>query len=199
MFTGLVETLGEVASREERGGGLFLMLRVPQGYDAAIGDSISVNGCCLTVTDVSPKGLSFDVVPESVRRTALGDLANGDVVNLERSLRLDSRLGGHLVQGHIDGVGRVIEVVAEGAGKRIAFEVPQVVARFVAEKGSIAIDGMSLTVAACAKTRCEVALIPHTLESTVAGRYVPGTKVNIEADVMARYAARLMEAAGEDR
>ncbi len=199
MFTGLVETLGAVASREERGGGLQLMLRVPQGYDAGIGDSISVNGCCLTVTGVSPKGLTFDVVPESVRRTALGDLANGDLVNLERSLRLDSRLGGHLVQGHIDGVGRVIEVVAEGAGKRIAFEVPQMVARFVAEKGSIAIDGVSLTVAACAKTRCEVALIPHTLESTVAGRYVPGTKVNIEADVMARYAARLMEAAGEDR
>lgn len=199
MFTGLVETLGAVASREDRDGGLQLMLRVPQGYDAGIGDSISVNGCCLTVTGVSPKGLTFDVVPESVRRTALGDLANGDAVNLERSLRLDSRLGGHLVQGHIDGVGSVIEVVNEGAGKRIAFEVPQPVARFVAEKGSIAIDGVSLTVAACAGTRCEVALIPHTLASTVAGRYVPGTRVNIEADVMARYAARLMEAAGEDR
>ncbi len=199
MFTGLVETQGTVAGREQREGGLRLMLRVPQGYDALTGDSISVNGCCLTVTGITPAGLTFDVVPESVRRTALGDLASGDAVNLERSLRLDSRLGGHLVQGHIDGVGRVIEVLPEGEGKRIAFEVPKAIARFVAEKGSIAIDGASLTVAACAGTRCEVALIPHTLASTVAGRYVPGTRVNIEADVMARYAARLMEAAGEDR
>ena len=143
MFTGLVETQGSVASREEREGGLRLVLRVPQGYDAAIGDSIAVNGCCLTVTGVTAAGLSFDVVPESVRRTALGDLAMGDAVNLERSLRLDSRLGGHLVQGHIDGVGRVIEVAQEGAGKRIAVEVPLPLARFVAEKGSIAIDGFS--------------------------------------------------------
>ena len=199
MFTGLVERLGSVGERTEREGGLLLSLRAPGWDDVAVGDSISVNGCCLTVIGAAQGELSFDVVPETVRRTALGDLAAGDMVNLERSLRLDSRLGGHLVQGHIDGTGHVLDVQPEGRGRRIAFEVPPSIARFVAEKGSIAIDGVSLTVAACQGTRCDVAYIPHTLASTVAGRYVQGTRVNIEADVMARYAARLIEAAGEDR
>jgi len=199
MFTGLVERTGVVAAVTPREDGLRFRIAAP-GWESetAIGDSIAVNGCCLTVVERSADGLGFDVVPESVRRTMLGSLAPGDPVNLERSLRLDQRLGGHLVQGHVDGIGRVLEVRPEGEG-RIGFEVPGPIARFVAEKGSVAIDGVSLTVAACAGTRCEIAFIPHTLEVTVAGRYAPGTRVNIEADLMARYAARLIEAAGEDR
>jgi riboflavin synthase len=200
MFTGLVERLGSVLGVTPREGGLRFRIAAP-GWESetTIGESIAVNGCCLTVVELTADGFAFDVVPESVQRTMLGTLKPGDAVNLERSLRLDQRLGGHLVQGHVDGVGRVLEVAREGEGRRIAFEVPAGLAKFVAEKGSVAIDGVSLTVAACAGTRCEVAFIPHTLEVTVAGRYVPGTRVNIEADLMARYAARLLEAAGEDR
>ena len=200
MFTGLVERTGAVAGVTPRAGGLRLALAVP-GWEreVAVGDSIAVNGCCLTVVAITGAEIAFDVVPESVRRTVLGTLAPGDLVNLERPLRLDQRLGGHLVQGHVDGVGAVVTVRPEGQGRRIAFEVPAHVARFVAEKGSIAIDGVSLTVAACAAARCEVAFIPHTLEVTVAGRYTAGTRVNVEADLMARYAARLIEAAEEDR
>ena len=200
MFTGLVERTGIVAAVARREGGLRLTLRAP-GWESetTIGDSVAVNGCCLTVVELTPDGFAFDVVPESVRCTVLGTLAPGDLVNLERPLRLDQRLGGHLVQGHVDGVGVVREVIAEGDGRRIAFELPPGIVKYVAEKGSVAIDGISLTVAACAGARCEVAFIPHTLQVTVAGRYVPGTRVNVEADLMARYAARLIESAGEDR
>mgnify|MGYP003693629143 CR=1 FL=1 len=122
-------------------------------------------------------------------------MACGDRVNLERSLRLDQRLGGHLVQGHVDGVGEVASVAAEGEGRRIAFELPAPLARFVAEKGSLAIDGVSLTVAACDGARCEIAYVPHTLRVTVAGDYVPGGRVNLEVDLVARYIARLLETA----
>ena len=200
MFTGLVERTGIVAAVAPRDGGLRFTLRAP-GWEAdtAIGDSVAVDGCCLTVVERTADGFAFDVVPESVRRTVLGLLAPGDCVNLERPLRFDQRLGGHLVQGHIDGVAVVREVLPEGEGRRIAFDMPQEIVKYVAEKGSIAIDGVSLTVAACAGTRCEVAFIPHTLEVTIAGRYAAGTRVNVEADLMARYAARLLEAAGEDR
>ncbi len=200
MFTGLVERTGTVAAVTPREGGLRLEVRAPGWQDELrVGDSVAVNGCCLTVVGVAREGFAFDVVPESVQRTVLGLLAPGDAVNLERPLRLADRLGGHLVQGHVDGVGRVLEVRAEGEGRRIAFEVPAPLARFVAEKGSIALDGVSLTVAACDGARCEVAFIPHTLEVTVAGRYAPGTRVNVEVDLMARYAARLIAAAEEDR
>jgi len=199
MFTGIVERMGTVAAVAPRDGGLRLALEAPGWTDTAPGDSIAVNGCCLTVVDCNRAGFAFDVVPESVRRTVLGELAPGDRVNLERPVRLDHRLGGHLVQGHVDGIGTVVEVAPEGEGRRIAIEVPESIARFVAEKGSIAIDGASLTVAACAGRRCEVAYIPHTLEVTVAGRYAPGTHVNVEADLMARYAARLLETAREER
>jgi riboflavin synthase len=200
MFTGLVERLGVVAGVALRAEGSRLSLSAPgwQG-SVTVGDSVAVNGCCLTVVVLTADGFEFDVVPETMRRTTLGRLGPGDPVNLERSLRLDQRLGGHLVQGHVDGVGRVLDMRPEGEGRRAAFEVPRAIERFVAEKGSIAIDGVSLTVAACAGTRCEVALIPHTLAVTVAGRYVPGTQVNVEADLMARYAARLVEAAEEER
>jgi riboflavin synthase len=196
MFTGLVEERGTVLSVEPREGGRRLWIGARRVLeDAHLGDSIAVSGCCLTVVEL--KGVSFAVetVPETLRRTTLGDLAAGAPVNLERAMRLDQRLGGHLVQGHVDGVAEVIRMEPEGEGKRLTLELPQTIARFVAEKGSIAIDGVSLTVAACTGSRCEVALIPHTLAVTTAGDYRAGARVNVEVDLMARYAARLLEEA----
>ncbi len=197
MFTGLVEALGTLRGAEPRGDGARLTIGAGGLEGIAIGDSVAVNGCCLTAVAVGAGTLAVDAVPETLRRTTLGALAAGAPVNLERSLRLDARLGGHLVQGHVDGVGQVVEVRAEGEGRRIGFEVPDALARFVAEKGSIAIDGVSLTVAAVRGARCEVAFIPHTLAATIAGSYAPGDRVNIEVDVIARYVARLVAAEEE--
>jgi riboflavin synthase len=194
MFTGLVEEKGTVQKAEPRPGGRRLWIGAQRVLeDARLGDSISVSGCCLTVVERTDDSFAVEMVPETLRRTTLGTLATGDPVNLERAMRLDQRLGGHLVQGHVDGVAEVIRMEAEGEGQRLTLELPRSLARFVAEKGSIAIDGVSLTVAACTGTRCEVALIPHTLEVTTAGDYRPGRKVNVEVDLMARYAARLLE------
>jgi len=194
MFTGLVEETGAIANVEPRPGGRRLWIRAARVVeDLGMGDSLAVSGCCLTVTGLEPGGFCMDVVPETLSRTTLGMLAPGDRVNLERSLRLDQRLGGHLVQGHVDGVGRVRAVVPEGEGRRLTLEIPEELARFVAEKGSLAVDGISLTVARVAGAACEIALIPHTLEQTTAGAYTSGTAVNLEVDLMARYAARLLE------
>ncbi len=200
MFTGLVERLGLVVAAESRGEGLTLRIAAA-GWenDPAVGDSVAVNGCCLTVVANGAGTLVFDVVPESERRTTLAALAPGQAVNLERSMRLDARLGGHLLQGHVDGLGTVVRVVPEGAGRRVTLEVPSPLARFLAEKGAIAIDGVSLTLAACDGRRCDIAFIPHTLDATVAKHYAPGTAVHIEVDLVARYVARLLEAATEDK
>jgi riboflavin synthase len=135
-------------------------------------------------------------VAETLRRTTLGALGVGDGVNLERPLRFDERLGGHLVQGHVDGVGEVLAVAEEGEGRRATFALPAELARYVAEKGSIAVDGVSLTIAGCAGRRFEIAYIPHTLRETVAGRYAAGRRVNLEVDLLARYVARLVEGSG---
>jgi riboflavin synthase len=194
MFTGLVEEMGVLERVEVRPGGRRLWIRAALVLeDAEIGHSIAVNGCCLTVTAVEAGRFSVETVPETLQRTTLGHAVPGDAVNLERSLRLDQRLGGHLVQGHVDGLGEVRAMNPEGEGQRLALELPGSLAPFVAEKGSIAIDGVSLTVARVAGTRCEIALIPHTLAVTIAGRYAPGTRVNVEIDLMARYLARLLE------
>ena len=194
MFTGLIETMGTVASVEARDGGRRLWIEAPSLLEGArIGDSIAVDGCCLTAVALDGGRFAVDAVPETLSRTTVGALSAGDPVNLERPLRLDQRLGGHLVQGHVDGVGAVVSVTAEGGGARIAFTVPPALRRFVAEKGSIAIDGVSLTVAACDDARCEIAYIPHTLAVTTAGRYAPGRAVNLEVDLLARYLARLLE------
>ncbi len=194
MFTGLIETMGTVASVEARDGGRRLWIEAPSLLEGArIGDSIAVDGCCLTAVALDGGRFAVDAVPETLSRTTVGALSAGDPVNLERPLRLDQRLGGHLVQGHVDGVGAVESVTTEGGGARIAFRVPPALRRFVAEKGSIAIDGVSLTVAACDDARCEIAYIPHTLAVTTAGRYAPGRAVNLEVDLLARYLARLLE------
>lgn len=189
MFTGIVESTGRIAPPAGPN-----RIRVETELAAGLktGGSIAVNGVCLTVTGRDGKGFDADVVPETLARTNLGGLGAGSRVNLERPLPAGGRLDGHIVQGHVDGTGTVEAIVAEAAGLRLAVRIPPELGRFVAEKGSIALDGMSLTVAAVEDDRVEIALIPHTLERTVAGEYGPGTVVNVEVDVMARYAARLL-------
>jgi riboflavin synthase len=201
MFTGIVEEMGWVRRIEERPGHprdaqvgrrfWFSAERVLE--DAEVGSSISVSGVCLTVVAVEPGRFGVDAVPETMSRTILGGLRVGDPVNLERPLTLEQRLGGHLVQGHVDGVGEVLAVTPEGDGVRVTIGIPGPLRRFVAEKGSLAVDGVSLTVARAEADRCEVALIPHTLQVTTSGGYARGTRVNLEVDLLARYLARLVE------
>lgn len=200
MFTGLVEEIGRIGAIEERPEGRRLWIEAGRVLeDTRIGDSIAVSGVCLTAVAVEPRRFAVEAVPETLRRTTLGALAMADRVNLERPLRLDQRLGGHLVQGHVDGVGIVHAVTAEGDGRRVTLEIPYELARFVAGKGSLAVDGVSLTVAACDGARCEIALIPHTLQATVAGDYAAGRHVNLEVDLLARYLARMLDEAGTTR
>uniref|UniRef100_A0A832I203 Riboflavin synthase n=1 Tax=Eiseniibacteriota bacterium TaxID=2212470 RepID=A0A832I203_UNCEI len=195
MFTGIVEDIGRVAAIEERPGGRRFWVEAARATeDAAVGDSIAVNGCCLTIVALAPGRFAVEAVPETLARTTIGGWREGERVNLERSMRLDQRLGGHLVAGHVDGVGEVLAVVAEGDGRRVTFRAPAALARFIAEKGSIAVDGTSLTVARVEGDRFEVAYIPHTLAVTTAGAYTPGRRVHLEVDLVARYVARLLEA-----
>lgn len=199
MFSGIVEETGRIAKVEERAGGAGRRLWIAARRvleDARVGDSIAVSGCCLTAVAVEPGRFAVEAVPETLSRTTLGAWREGEAVNLERALRLDQRIGGHLVQGHVDGVGEVRGVSQEGEGRRLGLSLPSGLARFVAEKGSLAVDGVSLTVAAADGAACEIALIPHTLRATVAGSYAPGTRVNLEVDLVARYLARLFDEAG---
>jgi riboflavin synthase len=190
MFTGIVETIGQVV--EWRAG--HLAVRSDLAPRLEVGGSIAVNGVCLTVVDVEGDAFFVDVVPETRRRTNIGQLEAGGGVNLELPLRADQGLDGHLVQGHVDGVARVTGVTEVEMGRELDFELPPDLASYVAEKGSIAVDGVSLTVAGIDDPAgtFRVALIPHTLGRTIAGQYVPGTLVNVEVDVVARYVARLI-------
>lgn len=197
MFTGIVEELGRVAAVEPRPEGRRFWIEAPHvAADAAIGDSIACCGCCLTVVAREGARFAVEAVPETLRLTTLGDWAAGDPVNLERSLRLEQRLGGHLVSGHVDATGTVTAVRPEGDGRRVTLALPAALRRFVPLKGSLAVDGTSLTVAALTDDGCEIAYIPHTLAVTTAGRYEPGRKVNLEVDLLARYLARLLEESG---
>lgn len=194
MFTGLVEDTGVVERIEPRQGGVRLSLR-PRSLRAeelTLGESIACSGCCLSVVDRSGGLVSFDAVPETVRRSTIGSWRPGTAVNLERSLKVGDRLGGHLVQGHVDAVGEILSRAGEGPGIRLVLSLPEVIAPLVAEKGSIAVDGVSLTVAAVARERLEVALIPDTLARTSLATAGPGARVNLEADILARHVARLM-------
>jgi riboflavin synthase len=200
MFTGLIEEIGRIARLESRTDARRFWIAADRALEGtARGDSIAVNGCCLTVLAIEGGRFAAEAVPETLRRTTLGALEEGEAVNLERSLRLDQRLGGHLVQGHVDAVGEVRRVSTEGDGRRIEVAIPAPLAPFVAEKGSISVDGTSLTVAALVEGGCEIAYIPHTLAATVAGRYAPGARVNLEVDLIARYLARLIDAQGIGR
>jgi len=198
MFTGLISDMGAVERLVPRQGGARLTLR-PGAMDVdalVLGESVACSGVCLTVVERGGGLVSFDAVPETLSRTTVGGWRPGSIVNLERALALGDRLGGHLVQGHVDAVGEVLTRVAEGQGARLAISLPAAIAPLVAEKGSIAVDGISLTVAAAGRDRFEVALIPETLARTTLGEARPGTKVNLEADVVARHVARLREFAG---
>jgi len=195
MFTGIIEEKGRVAAIERTaGGGTRVWIEADVVLaDAHVGDSIAVNGCCLTVAALGPGRWAADTVPETLACTTIGGWTPGRNVNLERSLRLDQRLGGHLVQGHVDGVGEVAEMRGEGEGMRMRLIVPEPLRRYVAYKGSLAVDGVSLTVAALTADGCEIALVPHTLEVTAAGTWAPGASVHLEVDLLARYIARLLE------
>ena len=185
MFTGLVR---EVATVVSFGGG---RLRVESSLAAAIGDSVSIDGCCLTVVDGDRRTLAFDAVPETLARTTLGRLQPGDRVNVEPALRAGEPLGGHYVQGHVDGVGRVRSVDDEGEGRRVWVDAPPEILRYCVEKGSVALDGVSLTVAGVDAAGFAVALVPHTLAATTLGALAAGDAVNLEADVLAKYVERL--------
>lgn len=197
MFTGIVEALGRVEALRRVGQGWRLAVRPPAGQGWALdpGESVAVSGVCLTVVETDPgRGLAFDLAEETLRVTTLGDLAVDDPVNLERPLRLDGRLGGHLVLGHVDGVGKVAAVHAEGEGRRLTVEVPASLRPLLIPKGSVTVDGVSLTVAGLADLAFEVALIPHTLAVTTLGMRGAGARVNLEMDVVGKYVVEALRA-----
>jgi riboflavin synthase len=198
VFTGIVEELGAVTAIAELGSAARLAVRGPVvGADAVPGDSIAVNGVCLTVVTAAPATgvLSFDVMRETLDRSSLGALRAGDRVNLERAATLATRLGGHLVQGHVDGVGTVLSRVPGEHWELVRVELPPELARYVVEKGSIAVDGVSLTVAALTDATFTVSLIPTTLRLTTLGRKNVGDPVNLEVDVVAKYVEKLLPGA----
>jgi riboflavin synthase len=193
VFTGIVREVGRTVAVAGRAGGVRLEIEAPVTVAAAtVGDSISVNGCCLTAVSVAAGRIAFDAVPETLARTSLGDLAVGARVNLEPALRAGEPFGGHYVQGHVDGVGVVRSVEAEGEGRRVWIDAGIDILRYAVEKGSIAVQGTSLTVAALDDAGFAVALIPHTLEATTLAELVPGVPVNLEVDVLAKYVERLL-------
>jgi riboflavin synthase len=196
VFTGIIEELGEVVSVDGHGDSAVLCLRARAiTEDLKHGASIAVNGVCLTVTGVAADGsrIDFDVMAETLKRSVIGSLRPGDKVNLERATRADSRLDGHIVQGHVDGTGVVVSRTPGDGWEAVRFGLPTDLARYVAEKGSIAVDGVSLTVTAVGPDWFEVGLIPETLRATTLGARQAGEPVNLEVDVLAKYVARLMD------
>ncbi len=200
MFTGIVEEVGSLAAREDAGDAAVLRIRARRVLeDVALGDSIAVNGVCLTVTGTDGEEWTTDVMAETLRRSSLGALADGDPVNLERAVTAHTRLGGHMVQGHVDGVGRVVSRTPGEHWEVVRVAVPPQLARYVVEKGSITVDGVSLTVSALSAADdpepwFEVSLIPTTLRETTLGGRAPGDPVNLEVDVIAKYVERLLGA-----
>ena len=195
MFTGIVEGTGTVAALAAAADGSGARLEVEAPWLAGelrLGESVAVNGCCLTVAEPAAAGFAADLVAETLRRTAMGGLAAGARVNLERPVPLGGRLGGHLVQGHVDGVGRVLDRHPVGDGEEVRVELPADLERYVVEKGSIAVDGVSLTVAGIGPGWLTVALVPHTLQVTMRGDRRPGDPVQLEVDVVAKYVERLV-------
>jgi len=193
MFTGIVRERGTLVSVEDAEGGVRLGVDAPLTAGAAsVGDSISVSGVCLTAVDVSDGQVAFDVVPETLGRTTLGAATAGTEVNIEPALRAGEPLGGHYVQGHVDGVGSVRQVSREGEALRVTFEAPRELLRYCVVKGSVAVDGVSLTIAALDDDAFAVALVPHTLEVTTLGTLAIGDRVNLEVDVLAKYVERLV-------
>lgn len=195
MFTGIIQSVGRIAAIE--GGGQDIRLRIETGKlplaSVALGDSIATSGVCLTVTELPGDGYWADVSPETLSLTTLGQKSVGDAVNLEPSLTLNTPLGGHLVSGHVDGVGRIDSIVEDARFWRVSVEAPANLARYIAVKGSICVDGTSLTVNQVSGARFELTIIPQTWEETVFSEYAVGSAVNLEVDVIARYLERLMQ------
>jgi riboflavin synthase len=191
MFTGLVAGTGAVESLDRDGDGVRLRVRTELAGELAPGDSIAVNGVCLTAVHPDGRGFSADIMEETLRRSSLGPLARGDEVNLELPVRAGDRLGGHMVQGHVDGTGSVEAVSDDGFARVVRIGAPTALLRYVVEKGSIAVDGVSLTVSAVEADGFEVSLIPETLERTTLGAAEPGRVVNLEVDVLAKYVEKL--------
>jgi riboflavin synthase len=193
MFTGIIEATARLERVEPTGGGSRLVLATARPLaKLAIGESIAVAGACLTVTSSRDRRFTVEVSPETLRRTTLGALRPGDRVNLERSLRVGDRFGGHVVQGHVDGVGALEAITPDGDWSLYRFRAPTALAPYLVEKGSIAVDGVSLTVFACRGSRFTVALIPHTLAVTTLGARRPGDRVNVEADVLLKHIATML-------
>lgn len=194
MFTGLIEGVGALALREPRGGDARLHVSVGNlpFADVRLGESIAVNGACLTVVAFDGASFAADASNETLALTTLGQLAEGAALNLERAMKADDRLGGHLVSGHVDGVGRVTQVWDDARAQRWAFSVPATLSKYIARKGSICVDGVSLTVNAADDAGFEVALVPHTIAQTAFARTRVGDAVNIEIDLVARYVERLL-------
>jgi len=194
MFSGIIETTGTLTAVEKTnvGAQLTLTTTLPLA-EVSLGESICINGTCLTVTAIGTTTLSFDVSAESLRRTNLGSLAVGDDVNVERSLRVSDRLSGHVVSGHVDGVGQVDSIVPEGDSFLYTFAIPPDLSRYLVEKGSVAVDGISLTVFHCTPTRFSCAIIPHTHHVTTLHRRKPGDHVNIEVDMQGKYIEKFVQ------
>lgn len=194
MFTGIVEEKGRVVRMDPADQGIRIGIESSlAGPGLAIGDSIAVNGVCLTVVEGFAGGFAADVVKETLNRTNLGELQVGVTVDLERPMPASGRFDGHIVQGHVDGVGRVEHITEEGDSIRMTISLPPALEKYMVEKGSVTVDGVSLTIAGVAGNLIEVALIPHTLAVTVLGEREPGHLVNLEADVIAKYVERLLE------
>jgi riboflavin synthase len=197
MFTGIVEAVAAVVALEPCGAGARLVVAAPGiAAEVRIGDSVAVNGCCLTVVEAAGGRVAFEAVRETLERSALGDLAPGSAVNLERALRADGRLDGHIVQGHVDETGRVRELRAGAHDTRLSVAASRAFSDWLVEKGSVAVDGVALTVVSVAEDGFDVALIPHTLAVTTLGRLAPGARVNLEADVLGKYVRRYLARVG---
>jgi len=192
VFTGLIEDVGRVASVESSAEGARLRIETRLSSEIAMGDSVAVNGCCLTATAVNADDFETEAMNQTLEVTALGSSEGGDKVNLELAMRADDRLGGHIVQGHVDGVGTIASVEEDGFARRVRVELPSQLLRYVIDKGSITLSGVSLTVAELGEGWVEVSLIPETLERTNLGEARAGEKINVECDVVAKYVERLV-------
>jgi riboflavin synthase len=200
MFTGLVQDVGRVESVVSDGDGARLRIETSLGAEVSLGDSVAVDGVCLTATGVDADGFETEAMNQTLSVTSLGALAGGDRVNLELAMKASDRLGGHIVQGHVDGVGEVLSVAEDGFARRVRVALGPALARYVVEKGSITLSGVSLTVAAVGEDWVEVSLIPETLERTHLGDVEPGGKLNVECDIVAMYVERIMgPLAGKER
>ena len=194
MFTGLVESVGEVVSRVEMGAQARLTIAAPFAGDMALGDSVAVNGCCLTLAAANADGLQFDLLKQTLDVTSLGGLASGSVVNLERAMKVGDRFGGHFVLGHVDGTGEVVRIEPLGQDHRLDVRLPAGMPELCIDKGSLAVDGISLTIAEMNGDVATFWITPHTWEHTNLRAMRPGARVNLEADMLAKHVARLMDA-----